>query len=341
MRKPKKHIDFFSHDTNSSDDDDMAYLQCEHGLNGYAIWFKLLERVYGNSYYLNWIDRNEKVVANSYGLSFEAYLKIFDTFLEIGMINNKMFADLQIVTSASIQTRYCMAKRRANPLWVENEKLVVPLKDIYAISERGNSINGKPAILLVDGEEWAPGSSERVYVHIKEQNEDISTETKTKTKTKTKRTTTTSLSFSNILEEYNALGPDKFIEILGLDSKKLEFIAHHYAVFKKPRTNFDSYKGKTMDGILKKTWQIGPIMSTIQKINEIRTTVKDDELNKDSKNNDTNDAFYRLPQAEKTHFMNDAEMILKKENPKINPHEGQIIAKAKELMEEKNKKRLH
>ena len=102
----KTGLDYFSHDVNLSSDDRIEYLEAMHGLIGYAIYLKILEKTYREGYYLKWDEKKVAVWAKKWGVDLDKLNAILELCLDEGLFDKSKFQIHDIVTSKSIQTRY-------------------------------------------------------------------------------------------------------------------------------------------------------------------------------------------------------------------------------------------
>lgn len=129
MKTHNSGIDYFSHDTDLSSDPKVQFLETEHGLNGYAIYMKLLEWIYRGGYYVEWKEKHNKLLAKKTGLNIDEIKEIIDTCLEEELFSKAMYEQYQILTSASVQKRFIMARQRVKILYFISEYLLVDPED--------------------------------------------------------------------------------------------------------------------------------------------------------------------------------------------------------------------
>ena len=85
-------IAYFSHDTDMSEDDKIEKLEYKYGLEGYAIYNKILERVYksfGN--FQIQTDEDYKLYSKKWGIDSEKLKEIIDFMREINLFPSKNF----------------------------------------------------------------------------------------------------------------------------------------------------------------------------------------------------------------------------------------------------------
>ena len=91
MARPQKEgLDYFPVDVDMCSDDKIYMLELECGLEGVALFMKLLMKVYDNSYYLEWRDKDAKIFAhkNSVGVN------VVNNFIQVCLENELFDADI-------------------------------------------------------------------------------------------------------------------------------------------------------------------------------------------------------------------------------------------------------
>lgn len=113
MARPKKRgLDYFSHDVDMGEDDKIYVLEAETGLKGYALWVKLLEKIYKDGYYLKWDERTQKIFARKNNCSPELVSEVVNVAINEGLFSQELYEQYSILTSKSIQERYLQATSR-------------------------------------------------------------------------------------------------------------------------------------------------------------------------------------------------------------------------------------
>jgi len=112
-RPTKKGLDYFPHDANASQDRAIRYIESKHGLVGYAIYFKLLEKVFGvEGHFLHWKPVDESIYSAEWGVEVEFLRNLLDDFFEIGLFSKWVYDANQVLTSPGIQKRYHEAVKK-------------------------------------------------------------------------------------------------------------------------------------------------------------------------------------------------------------------------------------
>lgn len=103
---------WFPHMCDNSDA--MRVIQCDFGISGYGVIYKLYERIFGFGYYTKWNDKICKIFAyEDCKLKSELVGNIVDACIEEGIFDANLFENYGILTSAEIQRMfYHVAKHR-------------------------------------------------------------------------------------------------------------------------------------------------------------------------------------------------------------------------------------
>ena len=137
-RKAKKGLDYFSHDCNH--DNELKYIEVLHK-NGYKVFFKLLEHIYGvEGYYCKADKKNIAIFVSDKlkDVDIEEVNAIINDCLSEHLFDKCLHKKYEILTSASIQRRFFEAIKRRSELELINEYI---LKDNVDINELNVNIN--------------------------------------------------------------------------------------------------------------------------------------------------------------------------------------------------------
>ncbi len=123
-RKKEDGITYFSHECKH--DANLEYIEAIHGLNGYALYFKLLERIYfEKGYYLEWNKKIIALFAKSVVLPIEKTKEIVSDMIEEGLFDKGIYEKHGYLTSRGIQKRYLEATKRRVRVEIEKEICLV------------------------------------------------------------------------------------------------------------------------------------------------------------------------------------------------------------------------
>lgn len=125
-RPPKIGLEWFPLDTNL--DDKMQFVEATHGIKGYAIVIKLLQKIYGHfGYFGEWNARTATLFANELRLPLKVVTDVVGTCVEEGIFHEGMFEKYGILTSAGIQRRYLAAVRKRTDASIKSEYALAEL----------------------------------------------------------------------------------------------------------------------------------------------------------------------------------------------------------------------
>ena len=115
MRPYKHGLEYFPLDVDADQDSAVEFIEAKHGIVGFAVYVKLLMRIYRKGYCLKWDDRECIVLAKSTGVQFETLAAIIEDCLNERLFDRAKLDAHGILTSRSIQERYLdITKRRVN-----------------------------------------------------------------------------------------------------------------------------------------------------------------------------------------------------------------------------------
>ena len=140
-RKTKKGLDYFSHDCNH--DNELKYIEVLHK-NGYKIFFKLLEHIYGIEGYFCKADKKNIAIFVSDKLKdvdIEEVNAVINDCLSEHLFDKCLHKKYEILTSCSIQKRFLEAAKRRLELELIKEYILVDNVDINGLNVDINWLN--------------------------------------------------------------------------------------------------------------------------------------------------------------------------------------------------------
>ena len=111
MARPiKDGLDYFPHDVDASQDEKIAALEGLHGLEGYAIYFKLLERIYRQGGKLKFEEgfseaETMRILAKGFGIIEARIQETIQTCLRVGLFDKGGWDENKVLTSTGILKR--------------------------------------------------------------------------------------------------------------------------------------------------------------------------------------------------------------------------------------------
>ncbi len=114
MARPTKlGLDYFPHDTHTDEDTALQLLEAEFGIDGYAVYFKLLESIYAQGYAKQWGEDECLLFAKKMGaVTVPKLSEIIKGCIRRSLFDEGVYNLFQILTSKAIQLRWLEAKRK-------------------------------------------------------------------------------------------------------------------------------------------------------------------------------------------------------------------------------------
>lgn len=130
MARPlKPGLDYFSHDVDMSSDPKLELLEAKQGLIGYAVYCKLLEKIYRNGYYLEWGDDTALIFSKRVNVDINTLSAIVNDSINVGLFHEKLFQSHSILTSHGIQSRYLKGCVRRKAAYFIQEYILLDVND--------------------------------------------------------------------------------------------------------------------------------------------------------------------------------------------------------------------
>jgi len=236
MARPlQKGLGYFPLDTNF--DDTIELLEAKFGLEGFAIFIKLLQKIYSNNYYLDWNEEIKLLFVKRHNLNINLVNEILNYCLEKNIFNNNLFSKFSILTSAGIQSRYFKAIERRKNIEIINEYILIDLKDINA-------------------------TFKEINVDINSSNVDINSQSKVK-KSKVNYSKEEEIKEKDIDINMPFTPPDDIKSIQIIFSDWNNIICKQYPEFQKITDNefHNDYKLQQLLYKLKDKWEVGEILT--------------------------------------------------------------------------------
>lgn len=148
-RQNKVDLDYFELDCHM--DEKVRLIQAEYGLKGFAVFVKLLQKIYGeNGYYCEWTQDSELLFASENGLnngSLQLLRDIVSACVRRNIFSERLFKEYGILTSSGVQKQYLKATVKREVVEMKKEYLLISVPRnrenvvINSISSVGNSIS--------------------------------------------------------------------------------------------------------------------------------------------------------------------------------------------------------
>lgn len=140
--KEKQGLEYFPHDVDLSIDEKIQLVESEHGLLGYAVFCKLLERIYRHGFYIHADEKFIKLFSRTNGVDFSICKNIIDCCISEGLFDKKIYGKWEVLTSKGIQERYIKI--------VERRKRIDLILEYLLINVNGNDKNTNIISINVD-----------------------------------------------------------------------------------------------------------------------------------------------------------------------------------------------
>ena len=126
-------------------------IQAEYGLKGFAVFVRLLQKIYGeHGYYCEWTQDSELLFMSENGLnsgSLQLLRNIVSACIRRNIFSERLLKEYGILTSCGIQKRYLKAAAKREVVNLKKEYLLISVPKnrknivINSISSYGNSIS--------------------------------------------------------------------------------------------------------------------------------------------------------------------------------------------------------
>ena len=148
-RQNKVGLDYFELDCQM--EEKVRLIQAEYGLKGFAVFVKLLQKIYGErGYYCEWTQDSELLFMSENGLDsgfLQLLREIVSACIRRNIFSERLYKEYGILTSSGVQKQYLKATVKREVVDLKKEYLLISVPKnitnvvINSISSYGNSIN--------------------------------------------------------------------------------------------------------------------------------------------------------------------------------------------------------
>jgi hypothetical protein len=147
-RPTKSGIDYFPLDVET--EDKIKLIEAKYGMTGFAVWIKLLQKIYKHGYYIDWTEEKILLFSNEVNVDINKVNEIINDCLKWEVFDKTLKEKYGILTSRGIQKRYFEATGRRKEVEVNENYLLVngsckKLNWVYVnknkVNDNNNSIN--------------------------------------------------------------------------------------------------------------------------------------------------------------------------------------------------------
>jgi len=118
-RQPKQGLDYFPLDVHT--DDKIELLEAEHGLTGFAIYVKLLQKIYSEGYFYKIGEDELLLTARRLNVDINPLNDVINSCIKRNLFNNVVYEKYNVLTSRGIQKRYFEATVRRKEITLISE----------------------------------------------------------------------------------------------------------------------------------------------------------------------------------------------------------------------------
>lgn len=140
-------IDYFPLDTDIDQDDKIALVEADFGMEGFGIVIKLLMKIYSEGYFYSWEEKEQKLFARRINVDINYLSDIVNACIRWDFFEKDLFVKYCILTSKGIQKRYFEATSRRKGVEVVEDYLLLTKKEIikypnlvYVDNEHSSSV---------------------------------------------------------------------------------------------------------------------------------------------------------------------------------------------------------
>jgi hypothetical protein len=142
MARPQKQgLDYFPHDTDASNDEKLEAMELKHGLTGYALYFKLLERIYRQANLELDVSDAEtlQILSRKWHISTKNLTGMIGTAVRLGLFDKDAYLSAKILRSSAICRRASGILEKRNSMKQRYLDLKEHVSDAETIPETGVS----------------------------------------------------------------------------------------------------------------------------------------------------------------------------------------------------------
>ena len=118
-------LNYFPLDVSIDQDDKLALIESDFGIEGFAVVIKLLMKIYTEGYFYHWGEKEQKLFSRKIGVEVSLVTAVVDAGLRWGLFSQTCFDEYGLLTSRGIQKRYFEAVSRRKDVQVVKEYLLL------------------------------------------------------------------------------------------------------------------------------------------------------------------------------------------------------------------------
>ncbi len=149
-----KGLQYFPLDVNFFENNKIAIIISDYGLEATAVVLKLFSQIYKSGYYMDWNEKIGKIFSTSFHTkySYATIMNLVNSLVEEDIFNKKMYEEYHILTSEKIQNCYFTATVRRKKQKISNPEYLL-IADMIPSSTtpkehlNDNSVDKNPKIV--------------------------------------------------------------------------------------------------------------------------------------------------------------------------------------------------
>ncbi|WP_129600587.1 Lin1244/Lin1753 domain-containing protein [Anaerophilus nitritogenes] len=131
MARPQKTgLDYFPLDVDIDQDDKVALIEAQHGIEGFAIIIKLLMKIYKNGYFYEWTEKEQLLFSNRINVDINQVNVIINDCVKWELFDDEILRTYKILTSRGIQRRYLEAVGRRQKVKMYRNYLILDIETV-------------------------------------------------------------------------------------------------------------------------------------------------------------------------------------------------------------------
>ncbi|MEN2765805.1 Lin1244/Lin1753 domain-containing protein [Ornithinibacillus xuwenensis] len=132
VRPIKEGLDYFPLDVDIDQDDKIALIEANHGLEGFGVVIKILMKIYDNSYFYQWGEKEQLLFSRRVNVNINQVNVIINDCIKWGLFSELLYEKQQILSSKGIQKRYLEASSRRKKVEINANYLLLDKKEVNA-----------------------------------------------------------------------------------------------------------------------------------------------------------------------------------------------------------------
>lgn len=158
-------LNYFPMDVTIDQDDKVALIEADYGIEGFSIVVKLLMKIYSNGYFYHWGEKEQKLFARKVNIDMETLKGVVEAALRWDLFSQVIFDNHGILTSRGIQKRYFEACGRRKEVSVMREYLLLSEEEAAKYTNLKYGSLFPEAAESVEAEERSEGSDKVLAVY--------------------------------------------------------------------------------------------------------------------------------------------------------------------------------